>query len=318
MDIRIFSNTELPLVLRALRNVALSDHHFSEGERALIEGIARIHEFELCIDALEPVAYEQVSRVLIDPQRRKRAVQLAIVMSLVEGTPSRRAQQRVSDFAAALEIEERGLSVLSELSHGHARLARFDMLRRFGGFIRNAEGFPGFWKVAPVMLGIGGGDPSLAARYRALEGCSEGTLGRAVFDHFRANDFKFPGELGGMPLMFHDLGHVLAGYGTDPQSEIQQAAFQAGFARRDGFTFLLFGIMQFHLGLKVTPIAEGHTGLFDVPRVIEALGRGAACKVDFSEGYDLFVDQDRPLEEVRSEMGISPLPIREGCSHSPF
>ena len=44
-----------------------------------------------------------------------------------------------------------------------------------------------------------------------------------MYDHFRENDFKFPGELGGMPLPFHDIGHVLAGYGTDPQSEIQQA-----------------------------------------------------------------------------------------------
>ncbi|MEY4511390.1 MAG: hypothetical protein RLZZ450_3512 [Pseudomonadota bacterium] len=307
MDIRVFSPVELAYVLRALRNVALSDHHFSEGERALIEGIARIHEVELALDTLEPIAFEEVARVLVDPQRRKRAVQLAIVMSLVEGTPSRRAEQRVSDFARALGIEERGLSVLSEISHGHALLARFDMLRRFSGFIRRAEGFPGFWKVAPTMLGIGGGDPELAARYHALEGCAAGTLGRAVYDHFRANDFKFPGELGGMPLPFHDIGHVLAGYGTDPQSEIQQAAFQAGFARRDGFTFLLFGIMQFHLGLKVTPVAEGHLGLFDVPRVMFALGRGAACKVDFTQGYDLFADQHRPLDEVRRHMGIPPL-----------
>jgi hypothetical protein len=307
MDIRIFSPAELQCVARALRNVALSDHEFSEGERALIEGLARIHEVDLMVDTLAPIDLREVARVLVDPQRRKRAVQLAIVMSLVEGTPSRRAEQRVGDFAHVLGIEEHGLSVLSELSHGHALLARFDMLRRFSGFIRHAQGFPGFWKVAPAMLGIGGGDPTLAARYRALEGCAPGTLGRAVHDHFRANDFKFPGELGGMPLVFHDLGHVLAGYGTDPQSEIQQAAFQAGFARRDGFTFLLFGIMQFHLGLKVTPVAEGHRGLFDVPLVIAALARGAACKVDFSEGYDLFADQDRALEQVRAEMGIPPL-----------
>jgi hypothetical protein len=307
MDIRIFNAAELHCVLRALRNIALSDHCFSDGERELVEGIARIHQVELSVDTLEPIAFSEVGRVLVDPQLRKRAVQLAIVMSLVEGTPSRRAQHRVSDLARTLEIKERGLSVLYEVSHGHALLARFDMLRRFSGFVRNAEGFPGFWKAAPVMLGIGGGDAGVAARYQALEGCAEGTLGRAVFSHFRDNDFKFPGELGGMPLPFHDLGHVLAGYGTDPESEILQAAFQAGFARRDGFTFLLFGILQFHLGLRITPIAQGHHGLFDVPRVIEALGRGAACKVDFSEGYDLFADQDRPLAEVQRELGIAPL-----------
>jgi ubiquinone biosynthesis protein Coq4 len=109
-------------------------------------------------------------------------------------------------------------------------------------------------------------------------------------------------------MVFHDLGHVLSAYTTDPQGEIQQAAFQAGFARRDGFSFLLFGILQFHVGLRITPVAKGYQGLFDVPLVLTALERGASCKADLSEGYDLFVNKDRPLDEVRAELGISPLP----------
>jgi hypothetical protein len=108
-------------------------------------------------------------------------------------------------------------------------------------------------------------------------------------------------------MVFHDLGHVLAGYGTDPQSEIQQAAFQAGYARHDGFSFLLFGILQFHIGMRITPVARGYEGLFDVPLVLTALARGAACKADLSEGYDLFANKDRPLDEVRDELGIPPL-----------
>ena len=111
----------------------------------------------------------------------------------------------------------------------------------------------------------------------------------------------------GFPLIFHDLGHVLSGYSTDPQGEIQQAAFQAGFARRDGFTFLLFGILQFHLALRITPVAKGYRGLFDVPAVLTALHRGAACKVDLTEDYDLFANKDRSLETVRAELGIPPL-----------
>jgi ubiquinone biosynthesis protein Coq4 len=112
-------------------------------------------------------------------------------------------------------------------------------------------------------------------------------------------------------MVFHDLGHVLSGYGTDPQSEIQQAAFQAGFVRRDGFTFLLFGILQFHIGMRITPVAKGYQGLFDVSRVLTALRRGAACKADLSHGYDLFADKNRPLDEVRRELGIPPLEAEE-------
>jgi hypothetical protein len=132
-------------------------------------------------------------------------------------------------------------------------------------------------------------------------------LGRALHDYFVDNGFKFPGEPGGLPMVFHDVGHVLSGYGTDPEGEIQQAAFQAGFARRDGFSFLLFGILQFHAGIRITPVAKGYRGLFDVPRVLTALGRGAACKVDLSAGYDVFAHKDRSLAEVRAELGILPV-----------
>jgi hypothetical protein len=306
MDIRVFSPDELRVVLRALRNIAVANDAFSDGERALVEGVARIHGVSLSADTLRPIALDELARVVVDPHSRKRAVQLALVMSLVEGTPTPRTERAVQELAAALDLHEEGLSVLYEVSHGHAMFARLDMLRRFRRFMRNAEGAPGFWQVLSAVLGLGGGDPELAARYQALENCAPGTLGRAFYDHFRENDFKLPGEPGSVPLVFHDLGHVLSGYGTDPQSEIQQAAFQAGFVRQDGFTFLLFGILQFHLGLRITPVAKGFHHLFDVPRVLEALRRGAACKVDLSAGYDLFADKDRPLEEVRAELGIGP------------
>lgn len=99
----------------------------------------------------------------------------------------------------------------------------------------------------------------------------------------------------------------MSGYGTDPHGEIRQAAFQAGFARRDGFTFLLFGILQFHLGLRITPVAKGYEGLLDVPAMLTALRRGAACKIDFTSGYDFFADKDRPLAELRRAYGVAAL-----------
>lgn len=306
MDIRVFSPDELRAVLRALRNVAVADAGFSDSERALVEGIAHIHGVNLAADTLLPITPDELARVVTDPHSRKRAVQVAIVMSLVEGTPSPRTEWAVQKLAAALDVSDEGLAVLYEISHGHAMSARLDMLRRVRRFMTNVEGAPSFWQVLSAVMGVGGGDAEMAARYQALEHCAPGTLGRAFYDHFRDNGFKLPGEPGSVPLVFHDLGHVLSGYGTDPQSEIQQAAFQAGFVREDGFTFLLFGILQFHLGLRITPVAKGFHHLFDVPRVLEALRRGAGCKVDLVSGYDLFADKDRALEEVRAELGIDP------------
>lgn len=306
MDINVFSPKELKPVLGALRNVVVANESFTDAERALIEGVALIHGVELDADQLEPVAFSDVARVVVDPHRRKRAVQLALVAALVEGPPSNETNRAVREFGQALELDEEGLAVLHEVAHGHAFWARLDMVRRVRRFIANSSQFPGFLDFALPALGVWTNE-SLAGSYRELESCRAGTLGRTVYDHFVDNGFKFPGEAGGIPMVFHDVGHVLAGYGTDPQGEIQQAAFQAGFARRDGFSFLLFGILQFHIGLRITPVAQGYQGLFDVPLVLTALRRGASCTVDLSEDYDLFVDKDRPLEEVRARLQIPPL-----------
>ena len=307
MDIKIFPPNELVLVLRAMRDVAIATDQFTDGERALLEGIARIHEMEIDVDALLPIPFEDVAAVVTDPHRRKRAVQLAIVMALVEGKPSVETDKAVAELAKALDIDESGVDVIRRVANDHWMLARVDMFRRFTKFIRGAKNFPGVLGMALPMIGIGGVNEAMAAPYKALQHCAPGTLGRAVHDFFSSNGFKFPGEPGGIPLVFHDIGHVLAGYSTDPQGEIQQAAFQAGFARKDGFTFLLFGILQFHLGMRITPVAKGYEGFFDEKKVVEALRRGAACTVDFTEAYDLFADKDVPIEDVRARLGIPPL-----------
>jgi hypothetical protein len=306
MDIRVFPRPQLLAVLRALRIVACTNDRFTDAERALIEGLARLHDVGLSAAHLPPITLDQLACTVVDPQQRKRAVQLAIVMSLVEGTPSPATEHAVAQMAAALGIEDSGVDVLYEVSHGQAMLARFDMFRRVSRLVRNMHEFPGFGRMFSVMA-LGGSDAEQAARYHALALCAPGTLGRAVYDHFHDNGFKMPGEAGGIPMVFHDLGHVLSGYSSEPEGEIQQAAFQAGFARNDGFAFLLFGILQFHLDMRITPVAKGERDLFDVPKVLEALHRGASCKVDLSQGYDLFLHKDRPLEEVRAELGIPPL-----------
>src|SRR5262249_36578 len=132
------------------------------------------------------------------------------------------------------------------------------------------------------------------------------SFGRVYWEHCTERRFAFPGEPGGIPerMVFHDFGHVLAGYDTTPEDEIQQGAFQAGFMRSDGFAFLLFVVLHFHLGIKITPAAEAERGLFDVPKVIRAAARGAACKVDLSDHWEPWEVAALPLEEVRARYGI--------------
>ena len=305
MDIAIFEPNELPLVLGALRDVALTNDVFSEAETQLIEGLAQLHGQQLRADELPRVSLETLASVVTDPHRRKRAVQLAIITSLVEGQPTEAGSRAVAELARALDVNEQGLRVLDRVAHDHAMLARFDMVRRVQRFVSH-NGGPGFLSVAvPSLLGLGR-DDELAARYQALAALPPGSLGRGLYDHYRHHDFALTGEKGGLPelMLFHDVGHVVSGYGVDPQGEIQQAAFQAGFARNDGFVFLLFGILQFHVGLRVTPVAKGEHGYFNVPKVLLALSRGAACKIDFSDSFDFFRDAPAQLETLRAQWGV--------------
>jgi hypothetical protein len=305
MDLEVFPSQELSAVLRALRAVASANDAFTPAERDFVQTLAHMHGAAIDVDALTPISGDELASVVTDPHRRKRAVQLAIILALVEGDLDGRTERAVQRFAAALGIEEQGVRVLYDLSHGHTLLARVEMLRRVRKGIADVSGFPGFFETALQALGVSAEDPALAARYEALGALPEGSFGRAFHAHYRENGFPFPGEKRGVSaVVFHDVGHVLSGYGVDPEGEIQQAAFQAGFRRSDGFLFLLFGVLQFHLGLRITPVAKGQRGLFDVKRVLRAAERGARCRVDLGQGFDLFAHAAMPLERLRADLGI--------------
>src|SRR4051794_23141007 len=98
MDLVVFSQSEIVTVLRALRGVALANDSFTQGEADLVEGIGRLHGVEVDARALEPIEPAEVARVVTDPHRRKRALQLAVVMALVEGTPAAATDRALTEL----------------------------------------------------------------------------------------------------------------------------------------------------------------------------------------------------------------------------
>lgn len=309
MDIVVFEQRQVPVALGALRSL---DPQPSPVQDRFLEIIGRLHGLELQAGALPLATADDAARVVLEPHRRKRLLQLAIVASTLDGAVSEGAVAAVKRLAGALGVDEPGLKTLREVAAHHELMTRADLTRRIlGRFLGEAwheERFAGVRKMLSMVL-PGGTDAALAARFEALGRLPLGTFGREYHDHCLVRGFAFPGQPHGIPerMVFHDLGHVLAGYDTDPEGEIQQAAFQAGFVRNDGFSFLLFAIVQFHLGIKVTPVAEAQVGLLDVTRILRALERGAACKVDLSDHWDYWPWLSRPLQQVRADLGIPPL-----------
>jgi hypothetical protein len=312
MDVVVLSGNQVPCALRALRDVVASNGTVTPAERRFIEVIGELHGTQVDVDELLPIQPGEVAEVLSEPHRRKRLVQLALIAAMVEGEVTDSEAAAVRALAKALSVDERGLKVLEEIAGEHRLLTRFDMMRRimgkFAGQAYHEEGFAGVRKMMSMLTESE--DPEVAWKYKSLGRLPEGSLGRELWQHCTKNRFPFPGERGGIPerMVFHDWGHVLGGYDTTPAGEIQQGAFQGGFVRDDGFAFLMFAIIQFHLGVKVTPATDAQTGLFDVTKVLRAAQRGAACRVDLSDHWDPFPVAHLPVEQVRAEFGIPALP----------
>jgi hypothetical protein len=85
------------------------------------------------------------------------------------------------------------------------------------------------------------------------------------------------------------------------------ACFSAGFQRRDPFTFVFFVLLQFHVGIRMTPITEARTGFFDPEKALIAIRRGAAMNVDLNNGWDYWPVMGEQVEELRKRYNILPI-----------
>ncbi|MBH8562879.1 hypothetical protein I8748_11920 [Nostoc sp. CENA67] len=151
-----------------------------------------------------------------------------------EITPTQ--QKKLRSLADALCVNEQDLRMLHKAVNEYKLLAHMDMMRGFMGKFMSGtdqqEGIIGIKKLLAPFLNQGE-DSEIAWKYRQLGLLPEGTLGRVFWEHCTQRHFSFPGEAGGIPerMVFHDFGHILSGYNTEPQGQMQQAAFQAGFIR---------------------------------------------------------------------------------------
>jgi len=134
---------------------------------------------------------------------------------------------------------------------------KIDFLRRsqIAGIMKNQleqKGPLGLVKSVLTMRGVME-DRALAARYRAWEKLPADTLGHQLIAFYDKNGFSLPGERGGFPEagLWHDLCHLLGNYGTDPEGEVQVAAFSAGFMRTRPIYIVLFAVMIFSAGVNV-------------------------------------------------------------------
>ena len=312
MELRIPPPEKVPYGMRAMKTVALADGEIDETERALMEAAQDLFQVEIDIDPLTAISPEELAAEFTDPQLRWQLCHGLIVMSLADGEARKAEWEVVRAFADALEVASGDLDTLRKLADGHFTAARLDVARHF--FAREKvvervkqDGLSWLAKSVAALVGIAE-DKGLAEKYQALEEYPENSLGKRYFEFIRSNGFNFPGERGGPPepLVLHDLTHTLGDYGTDPAGELEVTAFHAGFRKDHPFTWIFFGMMQFHLGVRVGALAKAETGHFDPERMLKAVARGAAMNIDLTDDWDPWTVMDRDIDELRAEYGIAP------------
>jgi tellurite resistance protein len=313
MELKIPTREQARWGLRAMKTVALADGRLDDAERQMLTSVQAILGTNYPIEDLTPITPEELASALTDRHIRHQLIQGLIVVSLIDGKADRRETETVEQFARALEVDAPEVQDLRYLLNGEMLRLRLDLARRFWlrekvKEIWKTERLGGIFKFVRGMLGRYE-NAALARRYQALEHYPAGSLGRSYWEYCRKNGFALPGEKGGAAeqVLFHDCAHVLSGYGTTPDEEVQVACFSAGFQRRDPWTFVFFVLLQFHVGIRLTPITGARTGFFDPVKSMIAIRRGAAMTVDLNSGWDYWPVMGEQVEELRKRYNILPI-----------
>ena len=247
---------------------------------------------------------------------RTRILHLMLIGMLVLVPLPEEVCDRVAEFAAELGVDDEMLRVARRYATGSLGLALID-------FERN--GYSATWtpedtshlhasSALEEAWDLAVHDPALASQWADLEHCPPGSLGRRVFEFYRARGFTYPGLPGSAPplLAQHDWVHVLADYGTTVESELEVFTFIAR-ANDDPRAFSLVAMV---ISLFETGYLSRAAGLFQydrghlshpgmAARLADAMRRGALTNgdPDFLR-MDWFALADRQVDELRRELGV--------------
>jgi hypothetical protein len=270
------------------------------------------------VPRLDPIQFAQ-AMARRDEGFRHRMLQYMLMGALILVPLPEAVTNRIEEYARELGVDNPMLRVAHRYAKGSLGLALIDFQRsgymelwetERANALHTSHELADAWEQCSL-------DPQLAAQWEALRDLPPGTLGREVVRFYDARGFAFPGTPGSAPplLAQHDWVHVLAGYGSTVESELEVFAFIAR-ANDDPRAFSLLAMV---VSLFETGYLASGAGLFVYDRghlshegmavrLADAMRRGALCGAH-AGGPDLlmrdwFADAARPLDDVRAELGV--------------
>ena len=300
------------LLLRAMRAVALADGPATIHERELLEIAQATLGVTGDLEALAPLTPDDGALDDLSPAEREHILQSMLLMAIMDGAGSREEARVVGAFAARLAVDEPRVKNLRQLAEGRLEFMKLDLTRK--GYAKSElvktareEGLRGLFMTFAPLVGMGH-DPEIARRYIALGELPAGTVGRAYFDLLQKNDLPFPGEGPiGERGVWHDMIHVVGGYPVTPRGEAEVVAFMAGFRREDPFFWVFTSVLQFQVGLRISPFAPGVPAQIEPRRYMLHHARGAKVTCDLSVDWDFRADFATPVDDVRRRFHVLPI-----------
>ena len=319
---------EVALTARGVATAAAPASGLTELQRVLLEALfPAMTGHQVDLRDHEPMSAGQLAEVLRyrDLQFRTRGVQVMLLCALTLRPLPPEVADRIAEYARELSVDDAMIGVARQFAAGSLGLAAID-------FERN--GYTATWRPEDVAAlhattdlqsawDVAVHDVALAQRWADLESLPPDTLGRKVWELYRARGFAFPGTPGSAPplLAQHDWVHVLADYGTTVESELEVFAFIAR-ANDDmrAFSLLAMVVSLFETGYLATgaglfEAAPGHLSTSDdvAVRLADAMRRGALCRdataasdsIDFLR-IDWFELAALDLREVRERFCLQP------------
>lgn len=266
------------------------------------------------LDELTPLDALQAAALLPSGPLRVQLIRLCAVAILFDRQRDHARIARLELLAEKLEIAEPAIGDLWRWARRQPLRLRRNLIRRSWAAdeLRARAAEVGWAKVVWVFANMflrKHTNAAVLARYQPLAELPSETLGASLIQQLRGSGFALPGERGSPEdwMVRHDLVHVLANLGTDARSEVEAGSFMAGCRRHDGFSLLVFVLLQFHNGLRMTPVARGEVGLVDPRRVLEALRRSVFMTIDPSvRAWNYEADFAEPVERLRERYHIAP------------
>lgn len=259
---------------------------------------------------------EELAQAIPDAETRELALRFVIAAALVEGHTDPRRLAVVREIAAAWSLTPGHVAQVAATVDGRLNAAIVDMLR----LDRPSFGLPFDRRRVTTASDIydnGHAEPALAARFRALAARPPRTLGRAFYDHYVANSFRFPGERGALvetTAAPHDAAHILSGYTGSAQGELLVATFIAAMHQDDMSGAILSALTLWHLGFQFGTQVTPALSWLEPEKFFIAWERGRATRLDlFGPEFIFWENIDRTVDELRRSAGISALDRRHAA-----